>query len=76
MDNRKEHETVALAWRWATNNGIQGADQKGKDFHNKIHATFKANSPRDAPPGRFGDHRPQGNLRIPTWPSLSRHQQV
>jgi hypothetical protein len=51
----KERETVALAWLRATNNGIQGCDQKGEDYRNKIHALFKAFGPRDAPPGHYGD---------------------
>jgi muconolactone delta-isomerase len=49
----KERETVALAWLRATNNGIQGADQKSEDFRNKIHGFLKALSPKDCPPGRF-----------------------
>jgi hypothetical protein len=51
----KEREVLALAWLRATNNGIQGADQKNEVFRNKIHGLFKALSPRDAPQGRFGD---------------------
>lgn len=49
----QERETVALAWLRATNNGIQGADQKSEDFRNKIHAFVKALSPREVPLGRF-----------------------
>jgi hypothetical protein len=55
----KEREVVALAWLRATNNGIQGCDQKGEDYRNKIHALFKAFGPRDAPPGHYGDRAPK-----------------
>jgi hypothetical protein len=56
----KEGEILVLAWLWATNNGIQGADQeKSKVFCNKIHALFKALSPRDAPQGQFGERPPK-----------------
>jgi hypothetical protein len=71
----KERETVALAWLRATNNGIQGADQKGEDFRNKIHAIFKALSPRDAPPGRFGDRPPKAIyvfLRDQVFPEINK----
>jgi hypothetical protein len=71
----KERETVALAWLRATNNGIQGADQKGEDFRNKIHVLFKALSPRDAPPGRFGDRPPKAIyvfLRDQVFPDINK----
>jgi hypothetical protein len=55
----KERELVALAWLRATNNGIQGCDQKGEDYQNKIHTLFKAFGPRDAPPGHYGDRAPK-----------------
>jgi hypothetical protein len=55
----KEREMVALAWLHVTNNGIQGCDQKGEDYQNKIHALFKAFGPRDAPPGHYGDPAPK-----------------
>jgi hypothetical protein len=47
----KERELVALAWLHATNDGIQGCDQKGEDYRNKIHGLFKALSPKDAQQG-------------------------
>jgi hypothetical protein len=71
----KEREVVALAWLRATNNGIQGADQKSEVFRNKIHALFKAFSPRDAPPGRFGDRPPKAVyvfLRDQVFPDINK----
>jgi hypothetical protein len=72
----KERETVALAWLRATNNGIQGADQKAKDFRNKIHVLFKALlSPRDAPPSQFGDRPPKAIyvfLRDQVFPDINK----
>jgi hypothetical protein len=70
----KERETVALAWLCATNNGIQGCDQRGEDYQNKIHALFKPFGPRDAPPGHYGDRAPQAVYvfyMITTFPMLT-----
>jgi hypothetical protein len=54
----KERGAVALAWLRATNDGIQGCDQKGEDYRNKIHGIFKALSQKDGQ-GRFGDRPPK-----------------
>jgi hypothetical protein len=56
---RKQRELIVLVWLQATNNGIQGDDQKSKVYHNKIHAIFKALSPAVVPAGCCGDRAPK-----------------
>jgi hypothetical protein len=76
----KEREVVALAWLvHATNDGIQGCDQKGEDYRNKIHALFKALSPKDAPQGRFGDRPPKAVyvfLRDNSFPDVNKFNEA
>jgi hypothetical protein len=75
----KERETVALAWLRATNNAIQGWDQRGEDYRNKIYALFKAFGPRDAPPGHYGDRAPKAVyvfLRDNVFPDINKFNEA
>jgi hypothetical protein len=51
----QEREVAALAWIRATNDGIEGADQRGSIFQEKVHSLFKVLTPANAPPDRYGD---------------------
>jgi hypothetical protein len=71
----KERELVTLAWVRATNNGIQGADQKSEVYRNKIHAFFKALAPAKYPAGCYGDRAPKAVhvfLRDKVFPDVNK----
>jgi hypothetical protein len=51
----EECETAAIAWIRATNNGIEGVEQRGKDFRNKVHNYMKAYSPPTAAENCFAN---------------------
>lgn len=49
----KEREAASIAWLRATNNGIEGVEQRGADFREKIHTFLKIYTPRDADSNRY-----------------------
>jgi hypothetical protein len=44
---------IAKAYAWATNNKIKGAEQKKKEFMERVLTYLKKHSPEDHEPGTF-----------------------
>lgn len=47
----QEREHLAIAWIRASNNGIEGADQRSATFRQKVVDLFIQQAPPDAHPG-------------------------
>jgi hypothetical protein len=71
----KEREHASIAWFRATNNGIEGVNQRNQDFRNKVFDFFKVLAPMDALPGRYGDRSANSvyiYLRDKIFPSINK----
>jgi hypothetical protein len=58
----EESEAASIAWIRATNNGIEGVEQRGSDFRSKVHNYMKAYSPSDAEENHYAGRGPKAVL--------------
>jgi hypothetical protein len=71
----EEREVAAIAWVRATNNGIEGVEQRGNDFRNKVHNYMKAYSPPDAAGNRYANRGAEAvldYLRTKVFPNIQK----